>query len=80
MIERDGEIVRFKTELPKALISNLKVITSGLTLTVDKLRKGEMAFGIVNGNLELYVNADDTIRKLLSVPLSESEVQTNNEM
>ena len=39
-----------------------------------------MAFGIVNRNLELYVNADDTIRKLLSVPLSESEVHANNEM
>ena len=47
---------------------------------MDFLVNYEQKKNCSQGNIELYVNADDTIRKLLSVPLSESEVQTNNEM
>lgn len=48
------------------LISNVKLISSGNVPTTDNLFKGEMAFGKVGDNHDLYVNADGSIQKIAS--------------
>lgn len=52
------------------LISNVKLISSGNVPTTDNLFKGEMAFGKIGDNYDLYVNADGSIQKVASSSLS----------
>lgn len=54
------------------LISNVKLISSGNVPTTDNLFKGEMAFGKIGDNYDLYVNADGSIQKIASSSVQES--------
>ena len=51
------------------LISNVKLISSGNVPTTNNLFKGEMAFGKIGDNHDLYVNADGSIQKIASSSL-----------
>lgn len=68
-----NSIVRLMTILSTGLVSNLKLISSGNVPDTSKLSKGEMAFGIIGSNLELYVNPDGVVRKLISISLVQND-------
>lgn len=61
---RDNTVVKLNPIFMDGLISNVKLISSGQVPTTNTLHRGEMAFGKVGDNYEIYINSDNTIQKV----------------